>query len=108
MVLMTARPEVAIEGEEVIAVVCHDDPPVLLSVGEQLRVGKTTQCGELVDGYRIMAAAAELLGDHGGQHLVEQQLHASAFCSRRHSSSAASASSMFRWSRSSISARYSA
>ncbi len=97
----------AVECEEVVAVVGDNRAPVTRRVFEQLVVGEAAELGEIRDSEDVMASIAELLRDHGGQHLVAQKLHASASRSRRHCASAASASSTWRPIRSSISSRYS-
>lgn len=97
-----------IQSEEVVAVTGDERALITLGVSEQVRIKQAAQGRILVDGRDIAIAGTQLLGDAGREHLVKQEPHASARCSRRHCSSAASASSTLRAIRSSISWGYSA
>ncbi len=97
-----------VEREKVLAVVARQYPSLPLRSVKQVGVGEPAQRRYLLNGRGIVTAHTKLLGDVGREHLIQQEFHASVFCSRRHSSSAASASSTLRAMRSSISAGYSA
>lgn len=56
---------VAVEREEVIAVVGDDRTGFLLGVCEDIGVWQSAQLGALGDGAGVVAAVAELLGDCG-------------------------------------------
>jgi hypothetical protein len=62
----------AVEGEEVLAVVRDDRALRSLGVLEQIGVRKASQLGSFVNGDDVVVTAAELLGDHRREHLVEQ------------------------------------
>jgi len=104
LVVVAVGNAVVVNRDEVTLVV--GDEHSILSSGprEEIFVGSAAQVGALCDGDHIVIALAKLLSDRRCVHLVQQQLQASAACSRRHAVSAASASSSLRVIHSSISA----
>lgn len=63
---------------EVVDVLCDDRALLALCHREDLRVRERAKFGPGGHGVRVMAAAAELLGDRRRVHLIEQELQASA------------------------------
>ena len=103
--MVVAVGDVAVVDRDEVALVVGDECAILGSrPGEEIFVGSAALLGALCDGDHVVFALAQLLSDRRRIHLVEQQLQASAACSRRHAASATSASSSLRAIHSSISA----
>lgn len=92
------------KGTEIADVFGHDGASFQAGVLKHIRVRRpTARC--FVDGYDIVPAPAELIGDYPRVHLVEQQLHPLAVRARE-MRTAASAASSLRRIQSSISDRW--
>jgi hypothetical protein len=72
------------DDREVADVLGQDGAPLLLGNVEDILVGQRAQLGSGGYGVDIVPASAQLLGDRGRVHLVEQEPQASAACSRSH------------------------
>jgi hypothetical protein len=68
-VFLLAASIFAVQGEEVLAVVCEDRALLFLCLGEQVRVGQTSQLRGLIDRESIVATSSNLLGDLSREHL---------------------------------------
>ncbi len=103
MVLASGLAEPSIDGEQVLSVVGHEGAPIGLCSFELLRIGQTPELGPFDHRLHVASKCAKLLRKGSGKHLVQQQPHRMARCSRRQTSSAASAPSALSRMRSSTS-----
>src|SRR5262245_18520566 len=92
--LLARRQALPMQASEVGDIVSDERPVELKCRSQEFRVLLAFKLGVAMRGGDIMASAAELLGDRGVEHLVQQELHLRReACSRSHWERRRSASS---------------
>lgn len=105
MVTLASLVQGVSEGDEVDDILGHQRTTLLLSHGKDLMVIERAQLGAFRHGADVVSPPAELLGDRGRVHLVDEKPHPSASRARSQVSCWRSASRRLASMRSSISSR---